>query len=219
MTVAAYIRVSSKGQDHAMQRAAIEKAAGERFAVAEWFAEKKSAKTTQRPELERLRAAVRAGTFRRVYAYRLDRLVRSGPADAFELMKELRTNGCELVTLSDGIVLKPDKDDITSNVLIFAFSLAAQLELQARAERIATAREYHEEHGLPWGRPKKTTPEQLAAIVRLHGEGRTVRQIAVAVKLPRSRVQRELEAERSAALVEAADVVSQSQGRPAEATP
>ncbi|MBI5544801.1 MAG: recombinase family protein, partial [Deltaproteobacteria bacterium] len=43
---AAYVRVSSKAQDHATQRAAIDRAASARGdTITEWFAEKLSGKT------------------------------------------------------------------------------------------------------------------------------------------------------------------------------
>jgi hypothetical protein len=53
--------------------------------ITEWYAEKKSVKTAQRPELERrLRADMRAGRVRKVYGFRFDRFLRTGPADAFK---------------------------------------------------------------------------------------------------------------------------------------
>ena len=61
-TATAYIRVSSKAQNLAMQRHAIEQEAARRGdVIVEWYSEKRSAKTAQRPELERLRADIRAG--------------------------------------------------------------------------------------------------------------------------------------------------------------
>ena len=193
MKVAGYIRVSSKGQDHALQRHAIEKAAAERGdTVAEWYCEKRSAKTMDRAELERLRSDIRAGKVRRVYGFRLDRFIRTGPADAFAFAKECHQAGAELVTIADGVHVKAGKDDIVTQVLLFAFSLAAQLELAARGDRIAARRQLAEERGESWGRPSRIDRTTAATILRMRSEGRTVRAIAAAIKVPRSTVGRVL---------------------------
>jgi len=71
----AYIRVSSRAQDHATQRHAIEQATG--GTIAEWYAEKRSAKTMVREGLQRLRADVRMGKVQRIFVFKLDRLCRS----------------------------------------------------------------------------------------------------------------------------------------------
>ena len=82
--------------DHATQRAAIERAAAARGdAIHTWYAEKKSAKTMNRPELTRLRADARAGDLKKLFVFRLDRLTRSGIRDTFELVEELRAHGVE----------------------------------------------------------------------------------------------------------------------------
>ncbi len=198
MNVAAYIRVSSRGQDHTMQRAAILKAAASRGdAIAAWYGEKRSATKMQRPELDRLRADLRAGKLRRVYGFRLDRFIRTGPADAFRFAEECHAAGAELLTVADGVHLKPGADDIVTTVLLFAFSLAAKLELAARAERIAARRELAEERGEPWGRPRRWTAQDAARIVARAERGESVRTIAQAVRMPRETVRRILLATRN----------------------
>lgn len=193
MKAAGYIRVSSKGQDYALQRHAIEKAAAERGdTVAEWYCEKRSAKTMDRPELERLRADIRTGKVRRVYGFRLDRFIRTGPADAFAFAKECHQAGAELVTVADGVHVKAGKDDIVAQALLFAFSLAAQLELAARGDRIAARRQLAEERGEAWERPSRIDRATAATMLRMRREGRTVRAIAAAIKVPRSTVGRVL---------------------------
>src|SRR5713101_4243967 len=82
--IAAYVRVSSKSQDHAMQQHAVQRAAAARGdVVGKWYSEKRSGKVLARPELDRLRADARAGTVGKLYCYRLDRLSRSGIRDTF----------------------------------------------------------------------------------------------------------------------------------------
>jgi DNA invertase Pin-like site-specific DNA recombinase len=104
MNATAYIRVSSRAQDHGSQKAAIERTATARGdVVGVWYAEKMSAKTLGRPELQRLRADARAGLVQRLYLFRVDRLARSGIRDTFEVIEELRGHGVEIVTVADGL--------------------------------------------------------------------------------------------------------------------
>jgi DNA invertase Pin-like site-specific DNA recombinase len=93
-----------------------------------------------------------------------------------------------LVTVADGLHLKPGKDDVVTSVLLFAFSLAAKLERAAINDRIAAARERLEAEGRPWGRPSRLTPADVNKIVALQAQGLSHRAIAVRVHVPRSTV-------------------------------
>src|SRR5438477_4527500 len=67
MKIAAYYRVSSRAQDLAMQRSAVERAAlarGDSIEVV--YSEKKSAKTTNRLQLIKLRQDAREGKIKRL---------------------------------------------------------------------------------------------------------------------------------------------------------
>ncbi len=193
MNAAAYIRVSSRSQDHGMQRHAIEQAAAARGdTIGAWYAEKQSAKTNARAELRRLRDDVRAGVVRKVYVFKLDRLVRTGVADTFAVVDEVRRAGAVLVAVADNLTIVPNKEDVTSEVLVFAFSLAAKLERAAINDRIAAARERIEAEGGRWGRPRKIDGPTLASARALRATGRTVRDVAVALKVKRSTLARAL---------------------------
>jgi len=189
MTVCAYVRVSSRAQDHATQRAAIERAAqarGDRIDT--WYAEKMSAKTLERPELAKLRASLRMGAPKSVYAFKLDRLCRSGVADTFAVIEELRRAGVTLIVVADNLIIKPGKDDVTSEVLVFALGLAARLERAAINDRIAHARTRIEAEGGRWGRPPRMDAETIATARKMRIAGRTLRAISVALKIPKSTV-------------------------------
>lgn len=191
--IAAYLRVSSASQDAASQRDAIERAAAARGdSIGEWFSEKLSAKTMKRPELERLRTAVRAGTVRRVYTFKLDRLCRTGVADTFGVVEDFKRAGTELVAVADNLALKPGDADIASEVFVFALGLAARLERLAGEERRAAARERLKAAGKPWGRPQRMDAAQVARAQELRSEGRSVRQVAIAMKVPRATIARAL---------------------------
>lgn len=190
MTIAAYVRVSSKAQNHAMQRDAIERRGAK---VDKWYAEKASAKTTKRVELQRLLTDVRAGLVTEVWVFKLDRLARSGVADTFAVVSELRKAGVTLHLVADNVTIKPG-EDVVSDVMIFALGLAAGLERTAINDRIAAARTRQEAAGLPWGRPPRMTPAEQEKAKSMAANGRTVREIASALGVPRSTVGRAIAA-------------------------
>src|SRR5216684_5668169 len=187
MSAAAYVRVSSKSQDTAMQKAAIERAASARGdSIGTYYEEKRSGRTLARPELDRLRVDARSGLIRRLYLFRLDRLTRSGIRDTFEVIEELRGHGCEVVSVADGFSLEGP----AAEVILAVMAWAAKMERLAINERISAARERIEAEGGQWGRPRRLSEEDCSKIVALKIEGRSVREISVAMKVPRATVAR-----------------------------
>src|SRR6478735_1906221 len=79
--VAAYVRVSTIGQNEQSQRAEIEKwltGNGIDIASVQWFVDKgKSGETLQRPAFEAMQKAIFAGEVQTIVVYKLDRLSRS----------------------------------------------------------------------------------------------------------------------------------------------
>lgn len=187
MKAAVYLRVSSRAQDYATQKSAIERAATARGdSITDWRAEKRSGKTLARPELDRLRADARAGHVRRLYVFKLDRLTRSGIRDTFEVIEELRAHGAELVSVSDGFAL----DGPAAEVVLAVMAWAAKMERLAINERISAARERVEAEGRSWGRPTRLDPRTRDRVVAMKQAGKSVREIAVALKEPKSTVAR-----------------------------
>jgi DNA invertase Pin-like site-specific DNA recombinase len=187
MDATGYLRVSSKAQDFPTQRAAIDRAAAARGdTVTSWFAEKRSGKVLARPELDRLRAAARAGHVRRLYVFRLDRLTRSGIRDTFELIEELRAGGVEVISISDGFSL----DGPAAEVILAVMAWASRMERLAINERIAAARERIEAEGGRWGRPRRLGDSDVQRVLELRARGKSLRKIAVALKVPLATVAR-----------------------------
>lgn len=191
---AAYYRVSSKSQDLALQRHAVERAArarGDRISSAAVYAEKRSAKTTDRPELQRLLENARAGCLApRLYVYRLDRLTRSGIRDTLDVVEQLRRCGVELVTVADGF----DPSGPAAEVILAVMAWAARMERLAGEERRADARERRAAQGLPFGRPPKVPAgdPRLARAELLQAQGRSLREIAQRTGIKRSTLARKL---------------------------
>lgn len=188
---AGYLRVSSRAQDLGMQRSAVERAASARgVVIAEWYAEKRSGKTIARPELDRLRADARAGHVGQLYLFRLDRLTRSGIRDTFEVVEELRRHGVKIITVADGF----DLDGPAAEVVLAVMAWASKMERLAINERIAAARDRMEAEGRAWGRPRRMDDATLARARSMRAEGRSVREVAIALKVPKSTVGRLLAA-------------------------
>lgn len=190
MHAAAYIRVSSRGQDLRLQQHTIAAAAQARGDEVEFRAEKQSATTVDRPVLAQLRADVRAGRVKRVYVFRLDRLARSGIRDTLNLLHELRQAGAEVITCADGF----DLAGPMAEVVIAVMSWAASMELHARRERISAARVTKEARGESWGRPRRMTPKQVQTALELRSRPKpaSFRKIATVVKVPAATIRREL---------------------------
>lgn len=185
--IASYVRVSSKSQDLVMQTTAIDRVAAARGDVIERrYAEKFTGRVMDRVELNRLREDAKAGYIKRLYVYRLDRLTRSGIRDTFDLIEELRRHGVELVSISDGF----DMNGPAAEIILAVLSWAAKMERIAINERISAARARFEAEGRRWGRPKrKINLEQARALQK---QGRTLREIAIAIKVPRATLARAL---------------------------
>jgi DNA invertase Pin-like site-specific DNA recombinase len=195
--IAAYVRVSTAAQDYEHQVAAIDRAAKARGEhVGNWYAEKCSSTTLDRPELARLRADVRAGMVRKVYVFRIDRLARVGIGGTLRIVEELRDHGAELVTVADGFDLRGPAADVVLAVMAWA----AKMERLALMERTSAARERIEAAGGHWGRPRRVIKgETLARARELRETGHTIRYCAQALKVPRATLARALSAVSKAA--------------------
>jgi len=185
VSVAAYVRVSSRSQSHDSQQGAISRAASSRGDdIDDWYEEKRSGGKLGRPELDEIRARVRKGEINKLYVFRLDRLTRSGIRDTLGVLQELEQNGCQVVTVADGFDLHSN----VSDVVVAVMAWAAQMERLALGERISAARTRIEAKGGKWGRPARVSEAQGVKVIALHGRDRSVRQIAAALKIPRSTV-------------------------------
>ena len=191
MNSTAYVRVSSRAQDDATQRSAIERMAAARGdTIDDWRPEKRSAKTMDRVELQRLLADARAGVLRgrRLYLFRLDRLTRTGIADTLTTLETLRAGGVEVVSVADGI----DLNGPHAEVIISVMAWASKMERLAMNERIAAARDRVEAEGGRWGRPSRVDGPTRQRAAQLRAEGKTVREIARALHVPRSTIAKSL---------------------------
>jgi DNA invertase Pin-like site-specific DNA recombinase len=184
MTVAAYLRVSSRSQNAASQQESIKRASRARKApVTRWYFETMSGKSRDRPELNGLLEDARRGEIRTLWVFRLDRLTRSGIRDTLNLLEELKTSGCQVISVADGFAL----DGPMADVILAVIAWAAQMERAAIGDRIASARARVEAAGRTWGRPNRvlTTEQRVMA-----SDKQPIRLIAQTVRVPKSTIQR-----------------------------
>lgn len=183
--IAAYLRVSSRSQSLSTQRDAIERMAKARGDdVATWFSETRTGKKLERPVLDHVRDLAQRGAIGTLYVFRLDRLTRSGIRDTLEALEGFRSAGCKVLSVADGF----DLEGPASQVVIAVVAWAAQMERLALGERISAARARVEKAGGRWGRPRRVAPHEVHLVEVAHSKGKTIREISVGLKIPRSTV-------------------------------
>jgi hypothetical protein len=75
-----------------------------------------------------------------------------------------------------------------AEVVLAVMAWAAKMERLATAERIAAARERVEAEGGRWGRPQRMARADVFRAQAMRAAGRSIREIAIALKHPRSTV-------------------------------
>jgi DNA invertase Pin-like site-specific DNA recombinase len=196
MFTAIYMRVSSSRQETKSQKAdllayksAVE-AKGEEVRV---YREKSTGTNYDRPEWQKLWAAVQAAKVRRIVVWRLDRLGRLAGA-TIQLLDELEVKGVAFLSIRDCFDASTPAGRLTRNVL----ASVAQFETEVRKERqMAGIEAARKENGgkCPWGgrepgTANKSTLEKARVVRELHGKARPIAEIARIVGLTRQTVYR-----------------------------
>jgi DNA invertase Pin-like site-specific DNA recombinase len=190
---AAYLRVSSRGQDEALQREAITRAAAARGEPVDlWFSEVRSGKASLRPELDAIKGLARRGELGRLWVFKLDRLTRRGAVDLLAVVHELRRHGCQLASVADNFDLSGPMGDVVLAVI----GAVAEWELESQRERRDAARSAAEARGAKWGRPPAGSADQRAQLRQALEQGLTLRKAAKDAGLSYGSAQRIIAADR-----------------------
>lgn len=179
MAVVGYARVSTGQQDHALQVERL-KAAG----AVKVFAEKRSGLDGERPELLRCLDYVREGDV--LVVTKLDRLARS-TADLYKVVTGLEAKGVAFKVLDDTAV---DTTTRTGKLVMGILALIAEFETAIRKERQMEGIAKAKSEGRTGGRPKQVTDDVRETILRLRGEGMSIRAIAAEVGLSKATIQK-----------------------------
>ncbi len=186
---ALYERVSGISQEFAAQHGDLDTYARSLTEPTEWYRDKYTGKTLDRPGLTKLLAEVRAGRIGKIVVWRLDRLGRTakGLTALFDELVKLKV---DFVSLKDGIDLRTPAGRLIANVL----ASVASYETEIRAERIKAGIDAKRARGEKWGngRPKgtadKLTPAVRETARRMKAEGRKVAHIAKELRISRQSV-------------------------------
>ena len=98
----------------------------------QWYKDKFTGKTMDRPGMERLMDDLRAGKVERIVVWRLDRLGRT-TRGLCQLFDELSERKVDLVSMKDGFSLASPAGRLHARIL----ASVAEYETEVRAERVA----------------------------------------------------------------------------------
>jgi DNA invertase Pin-like site-specific DNA recombinase len=144
-----YARVSTEAQKIDMQIEALSKEGCDMI-----YQEKKSA-FTKRPELDHAIKTLRAGDT--LYVWAFDRLGRS-VLEVMSNVKEIHDKGANVCSIAQKI----DTDSQTGKMMLFCFSLFAEMEATLRKERAQAGIAIAREQGRPLGRRKGMSEKTTA---------------------------------------------------------
>lgn len=176
-----YARVSTTGQDEALQLDALEQAGCDRI-----FTDQASGATSTRPALDELLGMVRRGDT--LVIWRLDRLGRS-LRHLLEVVGDLEQRGVALRSLTESIDTASPSGRLTFHV----FGAMAQFERDLIRERTKAGLAAARARGRVGGRPTVWTPEKVEQAHRLLADGKSVSTVAKVLGVSRASVYRAIQ--------------------------
>jgi putative DNA-invertase from lambdoid prophage Rac len=181
-----YVRVSTDEQTARNQRPDLERLARARgWHVVERIEETVSgAAGTKRPGLDRLDELVHVGAVDVVAVWALDRLGRS-MTETIRRVLWLERAGVELVSARERWL---DVTGLVRPLLVAIFGWVAEQERAPIVERTKAGLARARAAGKRLGRPRRVGAVDRRRVLELAEHGRSVREIAVAMKVPRSTV-------------------------------
>lgn len=187
---ALYGRVSTTGhgQDVRTQTEPLQAAAEQRgWSVVEVYTDIgiSGAKET-RPALDRMMTAARAGQVDVVCVWKLDRLGRS-LSHLLRVLDELHHLGVQFVSLGDPGI---DTTSPQGRLLLQLLGVFSEFERGLIRQRVNAGLDRARRQGKRLGRPERDV--DVARARALLAEGRTQRQVAMALRVPRSTLRRAL---------------------------
>jgi DNA invertase Pin-like site-specific DNA recombinase len=192
MTIACYVRVSSRHQKTDSQESEIKKwLAGNSIAPSqvEWYRDTETSKTLDRPAFRRLQQDIFNGKVRTVVVWKLDRLSRR-LRDGVNLLADWCEKGLKIVVVTQQIELNGPVGRMIAAVLLGL----AEIELEYRRERQSAGIEVARKKGIYKGRAKGTTNAKPRRAQQLREQGLTVPEIANALSTSERTVWRYLTA-------------------------
>lgn len=181
MPIVGYARVSSTGQDLAVQLDSLEKAGCEKV-----FKEKRSGLDAGRPELKRCLEYLREGDT--LLVTKIDRLARS-TSDLYRIVSELTDKGVAFKVTDDPTI---DTTSRTGKLVMGILALIAEFENDIRRERQMDGVAKAKERGVKFGRKPLLVDEMIKRVRKLRTAGETVPEIMRQTQLSKASVYRAL---------------------------
>lgn len=175
-----YARVSTAGQDEALQLDALGQAGCDRI-----LTDHASGATSSRPALDELLGMVRRGDT--LVIWRLDRLGRS-LRHLLDMVADLEQRGVILRSLNESI----DTSTPSGRMVLHLFGALSQFERDLIRDRTKAGLEAARARGRIGGRPTVWTPEKKEEARRMLAEGKSVSSVAEILRVSRASVYRAL---------------------------
>ena len=173
-----YGRVSTENQQLDAQIEALKNGGAERI-----FADKISGSKRKRPELDKMLDQLRRGDVVLVTKY--DRLARS-LTDLLDIVAQIEEAEAGFRSLAEDI----DTTTPAGRLIFHVFASIAQFERERIRERTMEGLEAARKKGRVGGRPAAVSEDQKAEVLRLKGEGRTMKDIAALFRVSLATVKR-----------------------------
>jgi DNA invertase Pin-like site-specific DNA recombinase len=183
---ALYARVSTLDQNCEVQLEELRRFAGKRFArYCEYTDAGVSGTQRHRPQLDALMRDARRRLFDVVLVWKFDRFARS-LKHLIESLDEFNALGIDFISLTEGV----DTTTPAGQLLFHIVGAVAQFERDLIAERVRAGMAHARAMGKRIGRPRAIV--DVEAVSKLRGGGQSLREIAVSLNIPVSRVRRAL---------------------------
>ena len=190
--IAAYCRVSTVRQKADSQINEIKKwlkANGYDESKVEWFVDKETGKTLQRPEFQRLQREIFSGKIKTVIVWKLDRISRR-LKDGINLLSDWCSKDVRVVSITQAIDLSGAVGRMIAAVMLGL----AEIELEYRQQRQMAGIEVARERGVYKGRKLGTTKAAPVRAQELRLKGFKIAEIANALGTSERTIQRYLRA-------------------------
>ena len=193
MTIAAYVRVSSKRQKDDAQRAEIQKwldANGIDPKQVEWYADKETGRTMKRPEFDRLQKDIFNGKVKCVILWTLDRLSRR-LKDGVITLADWAERGLKIVVVTQQL----EFNGAVGRTLAALLMGLSEIEWEYRKERQQAGIAVAKKKNIYKGRKAGTTKGKPDRAKELKAKGLNAPEIATALGVSERTVFRYLDKE------------------------
>jgi DNA invertase Pin-like site-specific DNA recombinase len=183
---ALYARVSTLEQNCGVQLEELRRYARQRFSrITEFVDIGVSGTQRHRPQLDALMQGARKRLFDAVIVWKFDRFGRS-LKHLLDSLEEFHALGIDFISLTEGV----DTTTPAGQLLFGIFGAVGQFERDLIVERVRAGIAHARSQGKQIGRPRVHVDADQ--VVRLRGEGMSLRRIARQLDIPVSRVRRAL---------------------------